>query len=120
MVKQLPRMILLPTGSVVIDTPGMREFGLYSTGEGVDESFGDIIELSNMCKFRDCRHDSEPNCAVKEAIENNSLDKDRLKQYNKMGRVKRHGDRKEMLQAKTERNKAIAKFSRQLKKDKQG
>lgn len=71
-----------PLGGVVIDTPGMREFGVESAD--LSQSFKDIEELSIHCKFRDCAHTNEPGCAVLKAVENGTLDKRRLDNYHKL------------------------------------
>lgn len=77
-------LIPLPTGACLIDTPGMRE--LKPTGEeDVAESFADIEELAAHCKFRDCRHEREPGCAVRAAIEGGRLDPQRFASYHKLG-----------------------------------
>ena len=76
------QLLVLPQGGVVIDTPGMRELQLI-TGD-TDKSFSDIEELALMCKFSDCKHESEPGCAVKRAIEEGKLDKNRLESYRKI------------------------------------
>ncbi len=77
-------LIKLPQGGVLIDTPGMRELQLWDDGEGVNETFADIEELASQCKFRDCKHDAEPGCAVKKALEEGKLAPERLKSYRKM------------------------------------
>ena len=74
-------LFLLPTGGAVIDTPGVREFGLW---EGDPGSFADIEELAGHCRFRDCGHDTEPGCAIRAAIDSGELDADRLASYRKM------------------------------------
>ncbi|UOR13039.1 ribosome small subunit-dependent GTPase A [Halobacillus amylolyticus] len=74
----------LPNGTVIIDTPGMRELQLWGESTNVDAAFSDIEQLSLQCKFRDCSHDKEPGCAVMKAIEADELTPDRLKNYNKM------------------------------------
>lgn len=76
------QLLLMPQGGIVIDTPGMRELGLVSAN--LDKSFSDIEELALGCKFSDCRHENEPKCAVREAIENGLLDEDRLESYKKL------------------------------------
>lgn len=76
------QLLVLPQGGVVIDTPGMRELQLI-TGD-TDKSFCDIEELALMCKFSDCKHESEPGCAVKRAIEEGKLDENRLESYRKI------------------------------------
>ena len=75
------QLMELPSGAVIIDTPGMREIGMCDVDEGIDETFDDIKELESHCRFSDCRHDTEPGCAVKAAIESGSLTVERLKLY---------------------------------------
>lgn len=75
-------LILLPNGGMVIDTPGMRELGIESAD--FSKSFGEIEELSGMCKFQDCSHTSEPGCAVQKAIHEGTLSADRLLSYQKL------------------------------------
>lgn len=70
-------------GGVLIDTPGLRGVGLYG-GDGVERAFSDIEELAAGCRFPDCSHDTEPQCAVKEAIESGRLPARRLASYNKL------------------------------------
>lgn len=64
---------LVPGGGVIIDTPGIRTLGLVTDADAVDASFTDILELASRCRFRDCRHESEPECAVREAIDAGEL-----------------------------------------------
>lgn len=76
------RQILeLPSGAFIIDTPGMREIGMCDVEEGIDETFEDIKELESCCRFSDCKHDTEPGCAVKKAIESGELTQERLELY---------------------------------------
>lgn len=75
-------LIVIPGGGVVIDTPGMRELGIESAD--FTKSFADIDELSAMCKFRDCTHNAEPNCAVQKAINDGLLSADRFANYLKL------------------------------------
>lgn len=70
---------LLPSGGILIDTPGMRELQLADCEAGVSETFSDITQLAEHCRFGDCHHDSEPGCAVQAAIENGTLEQRRLK-----------------------------------------
>jgi ribosome biogenesis GTPase len=76
------QMLLLPGGGIVIDTPGMRELGIES-GD-LSKTFGDIEELAEMCRFRDCTHTAEPGCAVKQAVESGGLSEKRLASYMKL------------------------------------
>jgi ribosome biogenesis GTPase / thiamine phosphate phosphatase len=83
-------LVLLPTGGLLIDTPGMRELQLWEGQEGVGETFGDIEELAESCRFRDCRHDTEPGCAVLRALEEGTLDQARFASYAKLQRELEH------------------------------
>jgi len=76
----------LTIGGWAIDMPGMRELGLTTTQEAVETTFLDITELASLCRFADCRHEQEPGCKVREAIEDNRLDEDRLARFRKLER----------------------------------
>ncbi len=80
------KLIELPDGVTIIDTPGMREIGMANVRDGIDETFSDIVELESRCRFRDCRHDTEPGCAVKAAIESGELSPERLELYRNLGK----------------------------------
>jgi ribosome biogenesis GTPase len=79
------QLVLLPGGGLVLDTPGMRELQLVDD-EGLDALFGDIGVLAARCRFRDCRHDTEPGCAVRAAVESGELAADRLEHYRQLER----------------------------------
>lgn len=85
-------MILLEEGGIIIDTPGMREIQLWDVANGLSSSFSDIEKLAKNCKFNDCQHDTEPKCAVKDAIEKGEITEERLNNYNKLQRKKVYGD----------------------------
>jgi ribosome biogenesis GTPase / thiamine phosphate phosphatase len=90
------QLLVLPNGALVIDTPGMREFQLYADDEGLGEVFEDIEDLAAECRFRDCRHDREPGCAVRAALEAGELSRARLAQYHKLQReIAEHRQRTE-------------------------
>ncbi len=91
------QLVLLPGGGLLLDTPGMRELQLVDE-DGLDSVFGDIAALSALCRFRDCRHDTEPGCAVKEAVESGTLAAERLEHFRKLereaqGYERRHDER---------------------------
>lgn len=71
--------ITLSNGAFVIDTPGMRELGMWDSGDGIDSAFSDIEKLSQMCRYSNCTHRSEPGCAVRKALEDGALDIARLR-----------------------------------------
>ena len=79
------QLIRLESGAFVIDTPGMREIGMAGTEDGIDDTFSDIIELESRCKFRNCRHEKEPGCAIKAAIASGELSKKRFLLYKNLG-----------------------------------
>ena len=100
-------MIELPSGVIVIDTPGMREIGLCDVDEGLDDTFGDITELAMKCRFRNCTHTNEPRCAVKQAIENGSLSQERFELYRSLHEESRKSaDMKAIAKARKEINRA--------------
>lgn len=79
-------MIQLPQGGLMIDTPGMRELQLWEADEGFSDSFADIEEIAENCRFRDCTHKSEPGCAVQGALREGVLDQGRYNSYVKLQR----------------------------------
>lgn len=79
-------LIRLPTGGMVIDTPGMRELQLWTTEEGIGRSFNDVEAYAAQCRFSDCHHESEPGCAVRNALESGALDMARWQSYLKLKR----------------------------------
>jgi ribosome biogenesis GTPase len=82
------RFVLLPGGGLLLDTPGMRELALVDD-EGLNAVFGEIAELAAGCRFRDCRHQTEPGCAVLAAVESGELDAERLEHFRKLEREAR-------------------------------
>jgi ribosome biogenesis GTPase len=113
-------LILLPGGGAVIDTPGMREMHVWGDEEGLDNAFQDISELAKNCRFTDCRHDSEPGCAVREALRSGNLETKHFKNYLQLQRELRHLEaRQEGKAALVEkmRWKQISKIQKQFKRD---
>ena len=66
-------LIMLPNGAMIIDTPGMRELGMWESEEGIDKTFQDIEKYLGFCKYSDCTHTNEPGCKILEAIENGEI-----------------------------------------------
>ncbi|MEU2024497.1 ribosome small subunit-dependent GTPase A [Streptomyces sp. NPDC016469] len=79
-------LLVLPSGGVLIDTPGLRGVGLWDAGVGVGQVFSEIQELAEGCRFHDCAHEAEPGCAVREAIEDGTLPERRFDSYRKLQR----------------------------------
>lgn len=77
-------LVLLPRGGLLIDTPGMRELGLWDADRGVAEAFDDIDGVAAQCRFRDCTHRQEPGCAVRDALEAGTLTAARYGSYQKL------------------------------------
>jgi ribosome biogenesis GTPase len=77
-------LIQLPSGGLVIDTPGIREVQLWVADEGIEEAFEDVTRLFADCRFSDCAHDREPGCAVQAALEDGTLAPDRWESYLKL------------------------------------
>lgn len=80
------QMLIVPSGGIVIDTPGMRELQLFQGEEGIQQSFADIAALADACAFRDCRHENEPKCAVQKALEDGTLELGRFHSFQKLSR----------------------------------
>ncbi len=112
-------MVLIPGGGVMIDTPGMRELQLWADKESLEGSFEDITELARACRFTDCQHKTEPGCAIRQALEEGTLDEDRFRSYTKLKKELLYlAVRKDLRASINERNrwKQIAKWSKQRKK----
>lgn len=106
-------LIMLTNGAMIIDTPGMRELGMWNAEEGINKTFEDIEKLTHLCKFSDCTHTNEPGCKILEAIENGELSEERFTQYLKLLKESLYNmDSEQYLKAKKEKFKAIAKINR--------
>lgn len=77
-------LILLPTGGIVLDTPGIRELQLWDAD--LEQTFGDVDEIAARCRFADCAHDREPGCAIRDALADGSLPQERWQSYVKLQR----------------------------------
>ena len=107
------QLLMLPTGAMVIDTPGMRELGMWNCDDGIDKTFQDVEKYFGMCKFSDCTHTSEPGCKVLEAIKNGELSEERYNAYMKLKNEARYNsDSESYLREKRNKFKEIAKQNR--------
>jgi ribosome biogenesis GTPase len=79
-------LVPLPSGALLIDTPGMRELQLWADEEVLDSTFAEIAEIAAECRFSDCSHEQEPGCAIKQALADGSLPKERFASYRKLQR----------------------------------
>jgi ribosome biogenesis GTPase len=112
------QLIVLPQGGLIIDTPGLRELQLWEGSESVDEVFHDIEALAEECRFRDCGHNAEPGCAVKQAVAEGTLPAGRLENYHKLQRElaqfeARHD--KALQSQQNKRNRALHRRVRDFK-----
>ena len=111
------QLIKLPSGVMVIDTPGMRELGMWDVTEGIGQSFADVEQFLGHCRFSDCRHQSEPGCAVKAAIERGELPPERWERYLRLkSEAKFSDDKTEYLRQKQNWHKSISKQNKTKKK----
>ena len=111
-------MHLLPSGALVLDTPGMRELQLVDCEQGVDETFSEISDLARRCRFSDCRHQDEPDCAVREAIESGEVDERRLRSYRKL--MKEQAFNSATLAERRAQDRKFVKHVRSVIKSKKG
>lgn len=100
------QLILLPGGGILIDTPGMRELQLWDAAEPAASAFADIAALAESCRFRDCRHTSEPGCAVIAAAESGSLPPARLDSFRKLQAEQAHLATQQDERARIEQKRA--------------
>jgi len=114
------QLVVRPAGGVFIDTPGMRELALWET-DAVSDSFEDLQSLASGCRFRDCRHEKEPGCAVKAAVEAGDVDAARVQSYVKLlteqDLIERKRDERALLDQKRQQGRAGAKALRDFHRD---
>lgn len=106
-------LITLDNGAFLIDTPGMRELGMWDNESGIDSVFSDIEELSAMCRFSNCSHRTEPGCAIQKALEDGRLDRTRWESYLKLkieNEMAANGS--QYLESKRAKFKAISKINK--------
>lgn len=109
-------LVELENGGLLIDMPGMRELGVMSAGEGLQDSFADISTLAGHCRFADCRHNNEPGCAIRMAIASGELNPEHYQSYLKL---KAESDFNEMSYVdKRRKDKAFGKMVKAVVKSK--
>ncbi|MFA6119812.1 MAG: ribosome small subunit-dependent GTPase A [Sideroxydans sp.] len=109
-------LVVLESGGLLIDMPGMRELGILSAGEGLDDSFADIKARASQCRFDDCSHNNEPGCAIRKAIEEGELNPEHYQSYLKL---KAESDFNEMSYVdKRKKDKAFGKMVKTVLKHK--
>lgn len=106
-------LFMLREGGMVIDTPGMRELGMWSSEDGIERTFSDIEELSGFCRFSDCTHSTEPGCAVRNALKEGVISEERYQAYKKLKAENAYNeDAAGYLSEKRMRFKEIAKYNK--------
>jgi ribosome biogenesis GTPase len=95
---------------MIIDTPGMRELGMWDASIGISEAFSDIEDFVSLCKFHDCKHNLEPDCAVREALRNGSITESRWNNYLKLQKEIRYAQKREKDNKK--KSQSMKKFSK--------
>lgn len=108
-------LIVLESGGILIDNPGMREVGIADSGSGLETTFDSILRIGRSCRYTDCTHTSEAGCAVLEAVENGKIDQNSYENYLKMEREKAHFETS--LADRRKRDKAFGKIMKNYKKD---
>jgi ribosome biogenesis GTPase / thiamine phosphate phosphatase len=109
-------LLLVPGGGLVLDTPGMRELALWESDSGLDETFDDLADLAVLCRFNDCRHVSEPGCAVLEAVADGHLSIERLESYRKLLRELTHLERRRNPRLEAEQRARWRRITREYRR----
>ena len=110
------QMFRLPCGALVIDTPGMRELGMWDVSAGLGGAFPDVEELVGQCRFSDCRHENEPGCAVLEALRQGKLSPERWKSYRQLQREAIFTGKKEDIRRRRQMKKSAERRQRLRRK----
>lgn len=105
---------VLPSGYLLLDTPGMRELQMTDTADGIADVFADLHSLSYGCKFKDCQHDTEPGCAVLAAVANGTVASERLKRWRKLVAEEQYNS--STLAERRSKDKAFGKIVREAMK----
>ena len=109
-------LVRLPGGALLIDTPGLRELGLWADDDGLDRTFDEIDRLAARCRFPDCGHEGEPGCAVREAVETGTVPAERWESYLKLRRELRSLELRKDEKARRQHEKAAGRdFAARLK-----
>jgi ribosome biogenesis GTPase len=112
------QMHRLPSGGLLLDTPGMRELQLVDVAAGLADVFADIDAAAARCRFSDCRHVAEPGCAVLEALGAGRLDADRLERWRKL--VRENARNSESQAERRARDRRFGRFAKQVMQEKRG
>jgi ribosome biogenesis GTPase len=109
-------LVRLPTGALLLDTPGMRELQLWDASEGLAGAFADVEEVAARCRFSDCAHAGEPGCAIRAALADGSLDAERWESYRKLQRELHWLEVRQSARLGAEERKKRRRFQRSMRK----
>jgi ribosome biogenesis GTPase / thiamine phosphate phosphatase len=109
-------LLPLPGGGLVLDTPGLRELQLWDVAGGLEQTFDDVVALAGACRFGDCSHESEPGCAVRQALRDGSLTPERFESWRKLERELGRLERRLDARARAEHSHQIRKEARQRRR----
>jgi ribosome biogenesis GTPase / thiamine phosphate phosphatase len=115
------QLFVLKGGALMIDNPGLREVGIGTAATGIAETFPDILELAEGCRFSDCRHEQEPGCAVQDAVSSGNLSSFRLDNFHRLMRELAFEQEKAdigLVRSERKRWKGIAKYAKEIQKGK--
>ncbi len=110
------QLLLLPGGGLFLDTPGMRELRLWESEEGLAAAFDDVSEAAARCRFADCAHQSEPGCAIRAALADGTLERERFESWRKLQGELAHLAIKQDARLRAEARKERRRFARSMRK----
>jgi ribosome biogenesis GTPase len=110
-------LVPLPSGALLIDTPGMRELALWADEEALEATFAEIPLLAARCRFTDCHHEREPGCAVRAALADGGLEPERYESYRKLQRELRALELRRDNRLRSEERKEVRRRSRSLRRE---
>ena len=108
-------MVILPSGGILIDTPGMRELGLWNADEGLSQTFSEFSEFAEQCKYADCTHVHEAGCAVLDALSRDEISKERYENYIKLLKEMKYLESKQNISAQIEEKRKWKSIHKELK-----
>jgi ribosome biogenesis GTPase len=109
-------LFVIPGGGLLIDTPGLRTVGVLGDNDAVQATFDEVETLANTCRFSDCRHETEPGCAVRAAIDAGTLSADRLDSHHKLEAERHHAQLRADERARRDADRQLGKFYRRHQK----
>jgi ribosome biogenesis GTPase len=109
-------LVVLPGGGLVLDTPGLRELQLWDVGDGLEQTFDDVVALATRCRFGNCAHETEPGCAIRDALRSGALAPDRYASWQKLQRELERLERKLDSRARSEYGQEMRRQARRRRR----